>query len=315
VGADAEARALACAYVEGFHAGPADRIGVHGIAAAEAAASGNEPAYRIVGGYELVPRWLSDGAGPPLDVRLGVAVERVAWRGGRVEVVARGRDGPATHHARACVLTLPVGVLAALPGAPGAVAFDPPVPGVAALLAGVAMGHAAHVVLRFHRPFWWDDGVASALADGVDGKTLSFVHAPDAPLPVWWTARALRAPLLTGWAGGPAAERWARRPSGERGGVALDAVGRVLGVAPDLLAGAFAGACEHDWSADPFARGAYSYALVGGAEAGRAFAEPVADTLFFAGEHTAEGGHTATVHGALASGQRAAERVRAALGG
>jgi monoamine oxidase len=88
----------------------------------------------------------------------------------------------------------------------------------------------------------------------------------------------------------------------------------VLGVAPDRLAREFVDAHEHDWAADPYARGAYSYALVGGAGAGVRFAEPVADTLFFAGEHTAEGGHSATVHGALASGRRAAERVRAALG-
>jgi monoamine oxidase len=309
VGADADACAMACAYVEGFHAGPADRIGVHGVAAAEGVASGNEPAYRIVGGYDLVPRWLVDGAGSPLDVRLGAAVEHVAWRAGRVDVTAVVAGRVETHRARACVVTLPVGVLAAPPGAAGAVTFEPPVPTLAALLEGVAMGHAAHVVLRFRRPFWWDAGAASALDGAVDPKTLSFVHAPGAPLPVWWTARALRAPVLTGWAGGPAAERWAARPAAQRADVARGTVGELLGVAPARLGAEFVAAYEHDWSADPFARGAYSYALPGGAGAGSAFAEPVAGTLFFAGEHTAAGGHTATVHGALASGRRAAERV------
>jgi monoamine oxidase len=53
---------------------------------------------------------------------------------------------------------------------------------------------------------------------------------------------------------------------------------------------------------------------VGGAGAGERLAEPVGGTLFFAGEHTAAGGHHATVHGAIASGRRAAERVLAALG-
>ena len=47
---------------------------------------------------------------------------------------------------------------------------------------------------------------------------------------------------------------------------------------------------------------------------GGRLAEPVEDTLFFAGEHTAAGGHHATVHGAIASGRRAAERVLSALG-
>jgi len=314
VGADAAARAAAVAYVEGFHAAPADRIGVQAVARAEAAASGDEPATRFVDGYDLVPRWLCDGAGPPLDVALGAVVERVGWRAGEVGVTARTGGARETHRASACVLTLPLGVLAAPAGAEGAVAFDPPVAAVAELLGGTAMGHAARVTLRFRRPFWWDAGAAAALDADVAGKALSFVHAPGAALPVWWTARAMYAPTVTGWAGGPAAERWAARPAAERAALALRTFGEVLGVAPDRLAREFVDAHEHDWAADPYARGAYSYALVGGAGAGVRFAEPVADALFFAGEHTAEGGHSATVHGALASGRRAAARVRAALG-
>jgi hypothetical protein len=42
----------------------------------------------------------------------------------------------------------------------------------------------------------------------------------------------------------------------------------------------------HDWSADPFARGAYTYPGVGGIKAAKTLAEPLAGTLFFAGEAT-----------------------------
>jgi monoamine oxidase len=65
----------------------------------------------------------------------------------------------------------------------------------------------------------------------------------------------------------------------------------------------------HDWQADPFARGAYSYVTVGGLWAQRALAQPVAGTLFFAGEATHWEGHFATVHGAIASGRRAAQEA------
>jgi len=66
----------------------------------------------------------------------------------------------------------------------------------------------------------------------------------------------------------------------------------------------------HDWQADPFSRGAYSYVLTGGAEQGqRQLAAPVAETLFFAGEATDFHGHHATVHGAMASGYRAAAEI------
>ena len=65
---------------------------------------------------------------------------------------------------------------------------------------------------------------------------------------------------------------------------------------------------SHDWHADPFARGAYSYIGVGGVRAPRALGRPVDGTLFFAGEAT-NGEQIGTVAGALASGRRAAREV------
>jgi monoamine oxidase len=64
----------------------------------------------------------------------------------------------------------------------------------------------------------------------------------------------------------------------------------------------------HDWTGDPFTRGAYSYALVGGAAAGRRLMRPIEDTLFFAGEAVGEG-DSGTVPAAIASGERAARRI------
>ena len=65
----------------------------------------------------------------------------------------------------------------------------------------------------------------------------------------------------------------------------------------------------HDWQADPFSRGAYSYTGVGGQRAHAALATPVAGTLFFAGEATSSD-ETGTVSGAIVTGKRAAKEVR-----
>jgi monoamine oxidase len=65
------------------------------------------------------------------------------------------------------------------------------------------------------------------------------------------------------------------------------------------------------WRADPFALGSYSYLAVGSApDDRRALAAPLGDRLFFAGEATSVA-HPATVHGAAASGERAAAEVLA----
>jgi monoamine oxidase len=67
-------------------------------------------------------------------------------------------------------------------------------------------------------------------------------------------------------------------------------------------------ALVHDWRRDPFARGAYSYVLVGGEGARETLAGPIADTLFFAGEAT-DTEEAGTVAGALRSGARAARQI------
>ena len=49
--------------------------------------------------------------------------------------------------------------------------------------------------------------------------------------------------------------------------------------------------------------------MVGGEGAEKVLAEPIENTLFFAGEAADFSGHNGTVHGALASGKRAAEAL------
>ena len=63
------------------------------------------------------------------------------------------------------------------------------------------------------------------------------------------------------------------------------------------------------WSADPFARGSYSYVPIGARESDRdVLAAPVGDRLFFCGEATMRN-RAGTVHGAYLSGLRAAARL------
>jgi monoamine oxidase len=76
-----------------------------------------------------------------------------------------------------------------------------------------------------------------------------------------------------------------------------------------LIENLLAASYFHDWQADPFSRGAYSYVAVGGFDAPGLLARPLADTLFFAGEATDIGGQNGTVQAAIASGKRAAREI------
>lgn len=138
---------------------------------------------------------------------------------------------------------------------------------------------------------------------------MGFLFAPKREFPTWWTMLPQEAPVLTAWAAGPRAEALSRYDSGERKRRALGVLAEIFEMEFERLEKLVDEAFTHDWQSDPFSRGAYSYFLVGGAEAARKLAKPIAGTLFFAGEATDFSGHNGTVHGALASGTRAAKEV------
>jgi monoamine oxidase len=66
------------------------------------------------------------------------------------------------------------------------------------------------------------------------------------------------------------------------------------------------------WAADPYSRGAYSYARPGGADGRAVLAEPLDDRLFFAGEACSVDAFS-TAHGAYLTGVAAAEAAARGL--
>jgi monoamine oxidase len=112
-----------------------------------------------------------------------------------------------------------------------------------------------------------------------------------------------------GWCAGPCAEAKASLDEGELCSHATQALARILGLPERFVAERLTHFYHHDWQADPYSRGAYSYVLAGGMGAQQELATPLANRLFFAGEATQSDGHHATVHGAFSSGIRVAEEV------
>jgi monoamine oxidase len=309
---DAVARART--WVQGYDAADTSRISVLALARevrAEAAIEGDR-AFRILGGYDAVAGWLSAPAGArPLELRLGSVVTDVRWRRGRVELATRRvRDAARqTFRARCAVVTVPLGVLQAPPTAHGAIRFSPGLPDKERAVAGLAMGAVVKVALRLREAFWTTRRPAAARP-----TRLGWVWSPGLEFPTWWTPYPVQVPLLMAWTAGPPAAELARLDDDAIADRALAALARAFGVGRRRAEQLVEGWHVHNWEADPFARGAYSYVQVGGLERQRELARPVEGTLFFAGEATELDGHQATVHGAIATGERAAAEVLARLG-
>ena len=94
---------------------------------------------------------------------------------------------------------------------------------------------------------------------------------------------------------------------------AVTALSRALDIGRSDLGELLTGRFVYNWSADSFSSGGYSYVCAGGLTAPGALAQPVEETLFFAGEATDTQGETGTVHAALQTGYRAAEEIASAL--
>ncbi|MGH7524392.1 MAG: FAD-dependent oxidoreductase, partial [Gemmatimonadales bacterium] len=129
----------------------------------------------------------------------------------------------------------------------------------------------------------------------------------------WWTTQPVQAPLLTGWLAGPAAARLGSPARDALLDIAMNSLAGALDMPRAVIERHFRSWHWHDWHRDPLSRGAYSWVVAGGVDSCRLLAEPVADTLFFAGEATASHGLNATMDGAIESGSRAAAEVIAAL--
>jgi monoamine oxidase len=297
-------------YVQGFDAADPARVGERWLAVSEAASERDEHdhMYRVPVGYDHVPAALAARL-PPDSIHLSAVVREIEWQPGRVSVVA----DTATVTARAAIVTIPLGVLTARPdGTPGPIAFRPGLGGpVRTALGGVAMGAALRVVMQFQTPFW----AALPVEGGGDAPSdLSFLSVEDDEFAVFWTSFPLRASVLTAWMGGPRAEAMASLTNDQIVDRALHALSRACGISRARLGGMLAGSWYHDWHNDPFSRGSYSYGVAGGIDAPRVLCRPIGDTLFLAGEATDPDGRGGTVHAAIASGQRAAAAVLAALG-
>ncbi|MFT8243739.1 flavin monoamine oxidase family protein [Roseomonas sp. BN140053] len=231
----------------------------------------------------------------PLPIRLGCPVEKLEW-GAAGGVRASGAWGSVS--ARAAVVTLPVGVLAA-----GGLRFDPPLPvPVQEAIGGLPMGLLLKLGLRAAGedrldlpPFC---GLDRRVEEGE--RRMAFI--------AWPFGRD----HLEGFAGGELA--WELERAGEGAAVAhaLDELTGLFGSRARRAVSA-TGAAVSRWGSDPFARGAYSYARPGAAAARRVLAEPLfGGRLVFAGEHC-HPSLAGTLGGAWETGLAAARHVAAAL--
>ena len=300
---------IATLYVEGFHGAHADQISVVGLNKTNQAAEEieDDKQFRIPTGYDQIVNVLhNEAVAAGATFHLQTVVEEVNWKRNHVEVTTTASQ---KFKARRLLSTLPLSLMQNFGGEAARVRFTPSLDDKVRAARKLSLGHVVKVVLRFREPFWDSITVPGEYEEPADLKKLTFVHATAEVLPTWWTQSPVQAPLIAGWAGGSRADRLSLESEDSLLDHSLESLSYIFSTSREFLEESLEEFYTHNWHKDPFTAGAYSYIPVGALEAQSELARPLEDTLFFAGEATNDEGHHATVHGAIATGLRAAREI------
>jgi polyamine oxidase len=237
------------------------------------------------GGFGRIVQGLADG----LSIDIGVVAEAIEY----------GDDGVCIHTNRGeercdqVVITVPLGVLKAR-----AIVFAPVLPDEKEqAIQRIGYGCYEKLALKFPHRFWPEEP-----------HRLCYLTPERPELFTSWVNMAHYSgePVLVASHAGSCARHINRWDDEKMIAEALAVLRKLFGaVVPDPIA-----YVRTHWQEDPFSRGSYSFARVGGEPKDRRIlATPVDNRLFFAGEAT-HPRYFATVHGAYEAGVRAAREVR-----
>jgi monoamine oxidase len=245
--------------------------------------------WRVLEGYGAgIIAQATDAQGRSLPMKLGCHVSRIEHGGRRLRVVTSA----GTLTAGAVIITIPPNLLLS-----EKFAFDPPLPEKLAAAQGLPLGLANKFTLKIDEP-------ESLPADGhLFGRNDSVETAS-------YHLRPFGRDVIEAYFGGALAG--ALENEGEAGFFAFvsDELARLFG---DGIRARLHPLLHSAWGRDPYARGSYSYALPGSADARAKLVETVDDRIFFAGE-ACSARDFSTAHGAHQTGIDAAEAVLAIYG-
>ncbi len=244
---------------------------------------------RIVGGPAQLAARL---AGDDLDVRLGAVVRSVDRRGAGLAI---GCDDGLVVEARHVIVTAP-------PALAAEITFDPPITtDRARALRGLPAGRVIKVSAVYAEPFWRDRGLSGQAASTTGPVGATFDNSPPDGTPG----------VLTGFVTSVNASTLGRLPASQRRRQVLEHFARLFG-SPAARPEQYV---EHDWTADPFARGCYfGLAGPGGVGQRRALLQQPGDRVSWAGAETSVASYGG-MDGAVRSGARAADEAARALQG
>ncbi|MEO6638671.1 MAG: NAD(P)/FAD-dependent oxidoreductase, partial [Ginsengibacter sp.] len=167
----------------------------------------------------------------------------------------------------------------------------------------IGNGSVIKFLLEFDKAFWLEK----------DFLTKREIAAPsyifgDTIIPTWWTQFPSRMPLLTGWVGGPVANKIKNYSDKKFKQLLLESLSSIFSIPPEEIAKRLKKYKIMNWIKEPYILGAYSYSTLQTKKAKEIMRQPHNKTFYFAGEYLAEN-TSSTVEAALESGTNVANHI------
>lgn len=255
-----------------------------------------ETQFRIPGGYvqlmDYLTKQIKDLGG---EIHLEKMVRQVNWQPNLVEVITNQH---ASFTGKKLVLTVPLGVLVLDGNETCAIQFNPDLPKQRKAATEMGFGAIIKILMEFANPFWEEHGLTN----------MQFLFSEE-KIPTWWTQNPQQNNVLTGWLGGKPQDEMQHLSDEELLQEAIVSLAHVFNVDASFINQKLVAAKVYNWTADPFARGSYSYATLQTKFARKVLKKPIAQTIYFAGEALFEGEQLGTVEAALVSGLDVAKTI------
>jgi monoamine oxidase len=263
-----------------------------------------EAQYRIGGGYCTLVSYLAtvckQHGGT---IYLNAPVTQITWQEQMVK--ATTADGE-NYEAKQVILAIPLGVWQAPATAKGYINFSPPVNEQITALQKLGFGAVIKVLLQFDDIFWENISSEKPGEDSLDNMAFLLTNEV---IPTWWTQAPGHQPLLTGWLGGAAAAQQVNTPAEEILQQSLQSLSKIFNISAEFLKEKLIAWHVANWTADAYIYGSYAYDTVDTSAALQILKQPVADTMYFAGEFMYQGTAMGTVEAALTSGRDTARQL------
>jgi monoamine oxidase len=281
-------------YVEGYYSADLKKASTLGLR--EELNNSSNKQYRPEGGYIRLIHYLcqqieSKGG----KIVLNNPVQRIEWDKEPITI----RTNTQNYHSKKILLTIPIGLLQSQ-----MIQFYPDIPDKINASKKLGYGPSIKTIFQFEKAFWENE----QLTQGKKLNKLGFIFS-EAFIPTWWTQNPAKVCMMTGWSGGPHAEKLKGLSNEQIKDKGLESLSQIFNIDIIHLKQFVKGWHVAEWMEDKYSCGAYSYEVVDGKKAKDIIRTPLDKRIYFAGEGLIDGPDIGTVEGALQSGRETAYKI------